>query len=101
MSPLLPNRLLEQSGMDRATVRIDIHSVRLITDHFDLQTELTQLRRRNLVGCAMGTIDHHLDALKIQVPWKRTFDELDVTPFGIINSIGFSNGPGFSGHQDG
>ena len=94
MSPLLSDRLLQQFGMDRATAGIDIHPVRLIADYFYLRSEFAQHRRRNLVGCAIGTIDHHIDPLEVQLLRKRPFDKLDVPPLGIVDSIGFPNGIG-------
>ena len=94
MSPLLPDRLLQHLGMDRATAGIDIHPVRLIADYFDLRSKFAQHCRRNLVGCAIGTIDHHVDPLEVQILRKRPFDKFDVPPLGIVDSIGFPNGIG-------
>src|SRR5262245_11519027 len=80
--------------MHRAATGIDIHSIRLIADHFDLCPEFAQYRWCDLIGCTIGAIDHYLDPLKVQFLWETPLDELNVSPLGIVDSIGFPDGIG-------
>ena len=59
---------LKQRGMDRAATRVDVHAVRLVADDVDLGAQFAQHGRGHLIRCAVRTIDHKFDALKIQIP---------------------------------
>ena len=53
-------------------------------DHFG--TQFVEYMRRNVIGRAVGTIHHQLEAAQIQIVGKSTFAKLDVTSRRIVQA---------------
>ena len=72
--------------MGGAHIAVDVQTIGRAADAHHLGPELMQYGRRDLVGSAMGRIDHDLQTLEGQIAGKRGFAKLDVTAGGIVEA---------------
>ena len=79
------HRLLQQLRLGRAAVLVDVEAVGRDADRDDLGAELPQRLGRDVVGGAVGAIDHDLEAVEAQVLGKGRLGELDVAPARIVD----------------
>src|SRR5512146_2572035 len=69
---------LHRRGRDRAGLAVDIVPVGRDTQRNDLGAQLPQNGRRDLVGGAVGAIDHDFEAIEPQAAREASLDEFDV-----------------------
>ena len=72
--------------MRRAHVLIDIETVGLPTDHADVGTELAEDVGCDVIGRAMGAVQHDSQAVQLEAIVDRGLAELDVAPGGVIDA---------------
>jgi len=88
---LLQHCGLKTLHMGRATVLIDIQAIRLIGNHVNLSTQLTEHAGRHLVSSPMSTIKHQFEASKTGTGRHATLAELDIAPCRIIDARSLTN----------
>ena len=65
---------------------VDVHSIRRAADGDHIGAQFVKHLGRNLVGRAMGCIDHDAQALEREVVGEHTFAKFDVTPWRIVQA---------------
>ena len=65
-------------GRGRAAILVDVEAVRIDADLDHIGAKLPQRLGRNLVGRAVGAIDHRPDAVEAEVLGQRALGELDI-----------------------
>ena len=82
--------LRERRGLGRAAFLVDVEAVGLDAEADDLGAELPQRFGRDLVGGAVGAIDHDAQAVERQVARQRALGEFDVAVLHAVDALGAS-----------
>ena len=78
----------ERRGLGRAAFLVDVEAVRLDADLDDLGAQFPQRFRRDLVGGAVGAIDHHAQAFERKIARQRALGEFDVAVLHAVDALG-------------
>ena len=84
-----------------AAVLVDVEPVGRGAAGHDLGPEFPQSRRRDLVGCAVRAVDHHLQAVESLSSRKGALHELDIAALRVVEATGAAERRGrrqLSGH---
>ena len=73
-------------GVGGAHAFVDVQTVGSATDFDDLSAQLVEHGRGNLVGRAVGTVDHDLQAFERELGGEGAFAELDVTARSVVQA---------------
>ena len=78
----------ERLGRGRADFEIDVEPVRLDADLDHLRAELPQRLGSDLVGRAVGAVDHDAQAFERDVAGKRPLGVFDVARLDVVDALG-------------
>ena len=78
----------ERAGLGRAAFLVDVEAVGLDADLDDLGAELPQRVGRDLVGGAVGAVDHDAQAFERQIARQRALGEFDVAVLHAVDALG-------------
>src|SRR5258706_348873 len=83
---MLAHCILQALGIGRAAFVIDVHSVRRVgnRDHFGAQ--FVKYRRSDMIGGAVGAIDHDAQSAQVEIVREGTLAEFDVAAVGIVDA---------------
>ncbi len=81
---------LQSAHIGRAHFFVNVHTVRLAADSNHGRTQLTQHVRGDVVGGAVGAVDHHFQAIQAQFVREGAFAELNVATRSVDDAAGFT-----------
>jgi len=76
------------SGMRRANLMVDVQAIGRAANVQHICTQLMKHLGSDMVGRAMGRIDHNLQSLERQIVGESAFAKLDIAPGRIIEPPG-------------
>ncbi|MNP56778.1 hypothetical protein D3C76_1515310 [compost metagenome] len=85
----------EHAGLQRTNVGctdlfINVQAIRFAADRNDFGTQFAKYIRCDVVGRAIGTIDHNFQMAQTQLVRERAFTEFNITACSIDNAAGFT-----------
>ena len=83
---MLFDRFTDHRWTGRTAAGIDIGAVGIDTQRYYLGPQFFENGRSNLVGGAVGTVQHNLEAGEIHLRWKGVFEENDVAAGGVVEA---------------
>src|ERR1700730_4089519 len=90
----LLDEALDFPRMSAATLRVDVHAVRLVVRDDDFRAELAQNARRRFVGGAVSHIDRYAHFLERHPTRKARLGKFDIAAKRVVDARG---APDFSG----
>ena len=85
---IVVHRIDHGAGVGGADLAVDVEAVGLVADREDLGAEFIERLGRDLVGGAVGAIDHHAQAGEAQLAREGRFDDLDIARLGVVHALG-------------
>jgi hypothetical protein len=82
------HRLDHGARVGGADFAVDVEAVGIIADGEDLGAQFIERLGRDLVGGAVGAIDHDAQAREAQLAREGGFDDLDIARLGVVHALG-------------
>jgi len=91
--------LLEKNREGRATMTIDVKTVRLIGDRNNFGAELAEDQRGNVISRTVRAVHDDFEPLEIQTVREGALAKFDVAPAGVVITLGLAERIGSRGRQ--
>ena len=92
--PSLEDEAAQSFGMEGTALEVDILPVGFGSHGDDICSQLLKNGGCDPVSRSIGTIDNDPKTLQREVIWERVLEKDHISPDGIINAMGFTDGIG-------
>jgi hypothetical protein len=90
----LEDEAAQSFGMEGTALEVDILAVGFGSNGDDIRSQFLKDGGCDPVSRSIGTIDNDPKTLQREVIWERVLEKDHISPDGIINAMGFTDGIG-------
>mmetsp|Transcript_7323 Transcript_7323/g.12823 ORF Transcript_7323/g.12823 Transcript_7323/m.12823 type:complete len:277 (+) Transcript_7323:1049-1879(+) len=83
--PCLTHLLRCRLRLGRTAAKVDVQTIGLDAEGNDLRPEFPQNLWRGAIGCAVGTVDHHLQTIQTHVRREGRFHPLHIAEAAVVD----------------